>query len=104
MNNEDIRKLRAEWSQCMQDGNGLWAERKVDEAEKKFRRAFRLSKQISRAVNKCDLSVEITLKTMTEFYRGHASYVKAALYYAFTKFWYVECWMKFGFRRRNRRR
>jgi len=94
MNNAQIRELRFQWSQCIQDGNQLWTERKIDSAEKSFRKAFNLAKTISRKTGKPDVSVEITLKTMTEFYRAHGNYINAAFYYSLTRLWYVERWFK----------
>ena len=99
MNCQVIRSLRAQWHQKLQEANELWTERDLAGAEKSFRKAFNIAKKVSRKAGKPDISVDITLKSMSEFYNSHGNYYSFALYFALTKFWQAECWFKKTFGR-----
>src|SRR5271170_2038405 len=93
MKSEEIRDLRLQWSQCIQDGNKYRGERKFDKAERSFRRAFNIARKISRKTGKPDIAVEVTLKTIVQFYRVQGNYVGAGIYYGLTGLWWMQCWL-----------
>lgn len=94
MSNASMRELRARWYESLKCAEEYWAENKIAEADRCFRRAFNQSKQICRKSGKADLSVEITLKTITEFHRARGHHYELALYHGLIWLWYVERWLR----------
>ena len=93
MKREDIRDLRLQWSQCIQEGKQYRDERKFDNAERSYRRAFNLARKISRKSGKPDATVDVTLKTIVQFYLQRGNYVGAGIYYGLTGLWLVQRWL-----------
>jgi hypothetical protein len=93
MSNASTRELRARWYQSLRDGEQCWAERRLADADRCFRRAFNQAKKIGRKTSKPDLSVEITLKTMAEFHLSCGNYYALVLYRGLTWLWYFERWL-----------